>query len=67
MRSTSRPSAAPLERKGKLDGQLIGKTPWLQSVHIISPDLEIGDLVEIDVTQAGPNSLTGQIRERLAA
>lgn len=56
-----------LERKGKLDGQLIGKTPWLQSVHIISPDLEIGDLVEIDVTQAGPNSLTGQIRERLAA
>lgn len=56
-----------LERKGKLDGQLIGKTPWLQSVHIISPDLEIGDLVEIEITQAGPNSLTGQIRERLAA
>lgn len=56
-----------LERKGKLDGQLIGKTPWLQSAHIISPDLEIGDLVEIEITQAGPNSLTGQIRERLAA
>tara|TARA_R110002094_G_scaffold60909_8_gene71605 strand:+ start:23145 stop:24482 length:1338 start_codon:yes stop_codon:yes gene_type:complete len=56
-----------LERKGKLEGQLIGKTPWLQSVHIISPDLEIGDLVEIEITQAGPNSLTGQIKERLAA
>ena len=56
-----------LERQGKLDGQLIGKTPWLQSVHIISPDLKIGDLVEIQVTQAGPNSLTGQIKERLAA
>ena len=56
-----------LERQGKLDGQLIGKTPWLQSVHIISPDLAIGDLVEIDITQAGPNSLTGQIKERLAA
>ena len=56
-----------LERQGKLDGQLIGKTPWLQSVHIISPDLKIGDLVEIEVTQAGPNSLTGQIKERLAA
>jgi len=56
-----------LERQGKLDGQLIGKTPWLQSVHIISPALAIGDLVEIEVTQAGPNSLTGQIRERLAA
>lgn len=56
-----------LERKGKLEGQLIGKTPWLQSVHIISPDLQIGDLVDIEITQAGPNSLTGQIRERLAA
>ncbi|AMO71885.1 tRNA (N6-isopentenyl adenosine(37)-C2)-methylthiotransferase MiaB [Sphingorhabdus sp. M41] len=56
-----------LERQGKLDGQLIGKTPWLQSVHIISPDLKIGDLVEVEITQAGPNSLTGQIKERLAA
>lgn len=56
-----------LERQGKLDGQLIGKTPWLQSVHVISPDLEIGDLVDVDITQAGPNSLTGQIKERLAA
>ena len=56
-----------LERQGKLDGQLIGKTPWLQSLHIISPDLKIGDLVDVEVTQAGPNSLSGQIRERLAA
>lgn len=56
-----------LERQGKLEGQLIGKTPWLQSVHIVSPDLKIGDLVEVEVTQAGPNSLTGQIKERLAA
>nr|AAT79459.1 putative miaB protein [Agrobacterium sp.'luteum'] len=56
-----------LERRGKLDGQLIGKTPWLQSLHIISPDLSIGDLVEVEVTRAGPNSLTGQIKERMAA
>ncbi|WP_321323623.1 tRNA (N6-isopentenyl adenosine(37)-C2)-methylthiotransferase MiaB [uncultured Parasphingorhabdus sp.] len=56
-----------LERQGKLDGQLIGKTPWLQSVHIISPDLAIGDLADVEITQAGPNSLTGRIKERLAA
>lgn len=56
-----------LERQGKLDGQLIGKTPWLQSLHIISPDLKIGDLVEVEVTRAGPNSLTGEIKERMAA
>ncbi len=56
-----------LERQGKLDGQLIGKTPWLQSLHIISPDLKIGDLVEVEITRAGPNSLTGEIKERMAA
>lgn len=56
-----------LERQGKLEGQLIGKTPWLQSVHIISPNLKIGDLVDVEVIQAGPNSLTGQIKERMAA
>ena len=56
-----------LERQGKLEGQLIGKTPWLQSLHVISPGLKIGDLVEVEVTRAGPNSLTGQIRERMAA
>jgi tRNA A37 methylthiotransferase MiaB len=26
-----------LERQGKLPGQLIGKSPWLQSVHIVAP------------------------------
>ncbi len=56
-----------LEREGKLDGQLIGKTPWLQSLHIISPELKIGDLVEVEITRAGPNSLTGEIKERMAA
>lgn len=56
-----------LEREGKLDGQLIGKTPWLQSAHIISPDLKIGDMVEVEITKAGPNSITGQIKERMAA
>ncbi|MEH6716341.1 tRNA (N6-isopentenyl adenosine(37)-C2)-methylthiotransferase MiaB [Parasphingorhabdus flavimaris] len=56
-----------LERQGKLDGQLIGKTPWLQSLHIISPDLKIGDMVEVEIARAGPNSLTGEIKERMAA
>ncbi len=46
-----------LERKGKRDGQLIGKSPWLQSVHVTAPDLAIGDMVDVRVTSAGPNSL----------
>jgi tRNA-2-methylthio-N6-dimethylallyladenosine synthase len=53
-----------LERKGKLDGQLIGKTPWLQSVHVFAQDHRIGDMVEVDLVSAGPNSLAGMIVEK---
>ena len=27
-------------------GQLIGKSPWLQSVHVLAPGLSIGDIVD---------------------
>ena len=56
-----------IERKGKLPGQMLGKSPWLQSVHVIDPNLLIGDLVEVDLTAAGPNSLTGTAPMKLAA
>ncbi len=49
-----------LERRGKLADQFIGKSPWLQSVHVVGPDYAIGDLIEIDLVAAGPNSMTGQ-------
>jgi tRNA-2-methylthio-N6-dimethylallyladenosine synthase len=55
-----------LERKGKLPGQLIGKSPWLQSVHLIS-DAVIGDLVEVEIASAGANSVAGTERLAVAA
>ena len=56
-----------LERKGRYPGQLIGKTPWLQSVHVTAPDSAIGDLIEVDIISAGPNSLAGNYSRRKAA
>jgi len=56
-----------LERKGRHPGQLIGKTPWLQSVHVTAPELSIGDMAEVDIISAGPNSLAGQPSRRKAA
>ena len=47
-----------VERRGKLPGQMLGKSPWLQSVHLIT-SAGVGDLVEVALTAAGPNSLTG--------
>jgi tRNA-2-methylthio-N6-dimethylallyladenosine synthase len=48
-----------IERTGKLPGQMLGKSPWLQSVHIVEPGLAIGDLITVELAAAGPNSLTG--------
>ena len=47
-----------LERKGKRPGQLIGKSPWLQSVHL-ETGAAIGDLIEVEIVSAGSNSLGG--------
>jgi tRNA-2-methylthio-N6-dimethylallyladenosine synthase len=46
-----------IERKGKLPGQMLGKSPWLQSVHLIT-DAAVGDLVTVEIIAAGPNSVS---------
>ncbi|WP_413071725.1 tRNA (N6-isopentenyl adenosine(37)-C2)-methylthiotransferase MiaB [Sphingomonas sp. 1P08PE] len=64
--SVGRTCSVLVERPGKLPGQMLGKSPWLQSVHIIGPHA-IGDLVEVELTAAGPVSLTGTPRLSRAA
>jgi len=54
-----------IERKGKLPGQMLGKSPWLQSVLIDGG--EIGDLVEVEIVAAGPQSMHGERPQRAAA
>ena len=54
-----------VERKGKHPGQWLGKSPWLQSVWF-EGDAAIGDLVEVELVEAGPNSLAGKLRETVA-
>jgi tRNA-2-methylthio-N6-dimethylallyladenosine synthase len=54
-----------LERPGKLPGQMIGKSPWLQS--IVVDEGMAGDLIEVDITAAGPNSLIGVMTRKEAA
>lgn len=49
-----------LERPGRKPGQLIGKSPWLQSVHVVAQGAQIGDLIDVDIVEAGPNSLAGE-------
>ena len=49
-----------VERKGKLPGQWLGKSPWLQSVHFFG-DAAIGELVSVELLEAGANSIAGRL------
>ncbi|QZH75283.1 MAG: tRNA (N6-isopentenyl adenosine(37)-C2)-methylthiotransferase MiaB [Erythrobacter sp.] len=55
-----------VERRGKFAGQWLGKSPWLQSV-LVEGDLAIGDMVRVELHQAGPNSLLGRVIESVTA
>lgn len=55
-----------IERRGKLPGQMLGKSPWLQSVHLTA-SAAIGDIVTVQIAHAGPNSLGGIVTAGLAA
>lgn len=53
------------ERPGKHEGQMIGKSPYLQSVYVndANPRLH-GQIVDVEITDAFQNSLTGNITTR---
>jgi tRNA-2-methylthio-N6-dimethylallyladenosine synthase len=49
-----------IERKGRHPGQWLGKSPWLQSVYFTG-ETAIGEMAEVELVEAGPNSLAGRI------
>ncbi len=64
-----------LEREGKQAGQLVGRSPYLQAVHVDTNDTHnaldevankpytdfMGRLVRVKIVEAGPNSLKGEL------
>jgi tRNA-2-methylthio-N6-dimethylallyladenosine synthase len=55
-----------LEKPGKLPGQLVGRTPYLQAVQVMAPRALIGSLVQVAVTEIGSNTLFGALVETTA-
>jgi len=49
------------EKAGRRPGQLIGRSPYLQSVHVEAPRSMLGEIADADVLEAGPNSLAGRL------
>ncbi len=48
------------ERPGRRPGQLVGRSPYMQAVHAEADTARIGELAEVDILAAGPNSLSGR-------
>jgi tRNA-2-methylthio-N6-dimethylallyladenosine synthase len=46
-----------LERPGRHAGQLVGRTPHLQAVHVSAPGAVIGEVIEVLITACHAHSL----------
>ena len=49
------------EREGRHEGQLIGRSPYLQSVHASAPKSMLGSIADVRITATTPNALSGEI------
>jgi tRNA-2-methylthio-N6-dimethylallyladenosine synthase len=56
-----------LDRRGRRAGQLVGRSPYMQPVHVEAPESLLGALVELEIRSGGPNSLAGAFIERACA
>lgn len=52
------------ERPGRHPAQLLGRTPYMQSVHVEAPELRIGDLALVRITEVHAHSLAGTLVTR---
>jgi tRNA-2-methylthio-N6-dimethylallyladenosine synthase len=48
-----------LEKRGRLAGQLVGRSPYLQSVHLEADEALIGSIVDTHISAVGTNTLSG--------
>ncbi|HME28846.1 MAG TPA: tRNA (N6-isopentenyl adenosine(37)-C2)-methylthiotransferase MiaB [Pseudolabrys sp.] len=48
-----------LEKPGRLLGQLVGRSPYLQAVQVMAPHEMMGSIEGVTITEVGSNSLFG--------
>ena len=51
-----------LEKPGRRPGQMIGRSPWLQSVHLEIENAAPGRRVDVEIIAVGTNSISGHYR-----
>lgn len=54
-----------IEKEGRLDGQMIGKSEHLHAVHVLKPKIgpkpEVGEICTVGITRSVTNSLGGEL------
>lgn len=53
-----------LEKPGKLSGQLVGRSPYLQAVQVMAPFECIGSVHRVTIDEVGSNSLFGTLADQ---
>lgn len=49
------------DRKGDKEGQLLGKSPWNQSVYVTAPERLYGQMIDVTIEKAFQNGMAGTI------
>ena len=49
------------ERVGRREGQLVGRSPYLQPVHAAAEMAVLGRILPVEISSAGPRSLAGTV------
>ena len=52
-----------LDRHGRFKGQMVGRSPYMQPVHLHAPEHLFGTIVQLQIDVAKANSLSGSIVE----
>jgi tRNA-2-methylthio-N6-dimethylallyladenosine synthase len=55
-----------IEKPGRLSGQLVGRSPYLQPVHVMAPPELIGEVHQVTITDLGTYSLHGTLTRATA-
>lgn len=50
-----------IDRKGREDGSYIGRSPYLQPIHVVSSQNILNQIVKVHINHAGTNSLNGTL------
>jgi len=53
--------AVLIEKPGRHPGQMVGRSPYLQAVHLDGDAGLVGRIIDARITAAGPNSLSGAL------